>query len=211
MQPNDWADAWQHPIIHGRRDERRLPTAAREFLVSFGLPRVVIFQWRSPFVISFSPLETGLVAYNTTFSWGDFYNEVRDREWSHQLVVGEEEFCNGHAAFCVHEVEGTVSRLDCELELDRRAQCFVNSSVEFFGISLLLAQKWSQAVHSGGTSPSADAFDQLAKELKRADPLAFQDEEYFWPNLIEAVLENPDDDPLELEVTSDPTRSKPRF
>jgi hypothetical protein len=209
MQPDEWAGAWQYPLVHARREEQRLPSAARDFLVSFGLPSVVVFEWRSPFEISFSPLQKELAAYNTTFNWGDFYNEVRDREWGHQLVVGEEEFCNGHAAFCVHEIEGTVNRLDCEL--DSRAQCFVNSSIELFGMSLLLAQKWSVAVHSGGASPSADSFDRLAKELKRADPPAFQGEEHFWPNLIEVVLENPDDDPLDLEITSDPARSKPRF
>ncbi len=146
MQPNEWADAWQHPLIHGRRDEKRLPSTAREFLISFGVPRVVIFEWHSPFEISFSPLQQELVAYNTVFSWGDFYNEVLDRDWSHELVVGEEEFCNGHAAFCVHENDGTVSRLDCELDLD--PQCFVNSSIELFGMSLLLAQKWSSPDYS---------------------------------------------------------------
>jgi hypothetical protein len=209
MKPDEWADAWQHPLIHGQRDEKRLPSTAREFLVSFGLPRVVIFEWRSPFEISFSPLQKELVAYNTVFSWGDFYNEVLDRDWSHELVVGEEEICNGHAAFCVHEDGGAVSRLDCELLRD--PQCFVNSSIELFGISLLLAQKWSRVVHSGRASPSVDSFDRLANELKRADPRAFEDQKSFWPSLIETVLENPDDDPLELEITSDPARSTPRF
>jgi hypothetical protein len=209
MRRDEWAHAWQHPLVHGRRDQQRLPPAAREFLASFGLPRLVIFEWRSPFEISFAPVEKELIAYNTVFSWGDFYNEVLDREWSHQLVVGEEEFCNGHASFCVHENDGTVSRLDCELLRD--PQCFVNSTIELFGTSLLLAQKWSAVVHSGGALPSADSFEQLAKELKRADPRAFQDDKCFWPNLIEVVLENPDNDSLDFEVTSDPARSKPRF
>lgn len=79
MQPAEWADAWRHPLVRGRHDERRLPSTAREFLVSFGLPRVVIFEWRSPFEISFAPLENELAAYNTVFSWGDFYNPVLDR------------------------------------------------------------------------------------------------------------------------------------
>lgn len=124
-------------------------------------------------------------------------------------MVGEEEFCNGHAAFCVHETDGTVSRLDCELLRD--PQCFVNFGIDLFGMSLLLAQKWSEVVHSGGASPSAESIDRLATELKRTDPRAFEDGKCFWPNLIECVLENPDNEPLDLEVTSDPARSKPRF
>jgi hypothetical protein len=91
LQPNAWARDWRYPLIHGRSDQRRIPAAARDFLVSFGLPRVIIFEWRSDFEISFSPVEKDLVPYNTTFTWGDFYNEVRDRAWSHQLVIGEEE------------------------------------------------------------------------------------------------------------------------
>lgn len=209
MQPNAWAREWRHPLIRGRPDERRIPAAARDFLVSFGLPRVVIFEWRSDFEISFAPIEKELVPYNTTFTWGDFYSEARDRAWSQQLIIGEEEFCNGHASICIHEHYGSVNRLDCEL--DRNADCLVNSSIELYGRSLLLARNWSAAVHMGGALPSAEAFETLAAELRRVDPSAFEDKDSFWPNLIECVVENPDGDPLELEITSDPARSKPRF
>jgi hypothetical protein len=209
LQPNSWARDWHHPLIHGRPDQRRIPAAARDFLVSFGLPRVVIFEWRCDFEISFTPIEKELVPYNTTFTWGDFYNEVRDRAWSHQLVIGEEEFCNGHASICIQEHEGTVNRLDCEL--DKHAKCFVNSDVERYGKSLLIAQNWSVAVHSNSALPSVEAFETLATELRRLDPRAFEDQNNFWPNLIECVLENPDGDPLDLEIVSDPARSKPRF
>jgi hypothetical protein len=185
------------------------PAAARDFLVTFGLPRVVIFEWRCAFEISFTPLEKELVPYNAMIGWGDFYDEARDRDWSHQFVVAEEEFCNGHASICIHEHDGTVNRLDCEL--DNNPKCFVNTNVELFGKSLLFAQKWSAAVHTNSALPSVGSFDRLANELRRADPRAFEDEKSFWPNLIECVLENPDGDPLELEITSDPARSEPRF
>jgi hypothetical protein len=186
-----------------------MPAAARDFLVWFGMPRVVIFEWRNAFELSFTPLEEELVPYNAIIRWGAFYNETRDREWSHQLVVGEEEFCNGHASICIHEHDGTVNRLDCEL--DDEPQCFVNSDVELFGKSLLFAQKWSAAVHTNGALPSVGSFETLASELRRTDPRAFLDDRSFWPSLIECVLENPDGHPLELEITSDPARSKPRF
>ena len=209
MQSNAWARDWRYSLIHGRQDQRRIPAAARDFLVSFGLPRVVMFEWRSDFEISFTPVEKELVPYNTTFTWGDFYNEARDRAWSHQLVIGEEEFCNGHASICIHEHEGSVNRLDCELDKD--AECFVNSDVERYGKSLLFAQNWSVAVHANGALPSVAALETLASELRRVDPRAFEDQSNFWPNLFECVLENPDGDPLDLEITSDPARSKPRF
>jgi hypothetical protein len=209
VQPDMWARDWCHTLIHGRPDERRIPAAARDFLISFGLPRVVIFEWRNSFEISFALLEKELVPYNAIIGWGDFYDQARDREWSHQLVVGEEEFCNGHASICVHEYNGTVNRLDCELL--KYPQCFVNSNIELFGMSLLVAQKWSVAVHSNSALPSARTFEMLASELRRVDPRAFEDEKSFWPSLIECVLENPDGDPLDLEITGDPARSKPRF
>jgi hypothetical protein len=209
VQHDQWAQHWCYPLIHGRSDERRIPVAARDFLVSFGLPRVVIFEWRNSFEISFTPLEKELVPYNGIIRWGDFYDEARDRAWSHQLVVGEEEFCNGHASICIHEHDGTVMRLDCELL--ENPECFVNSNVELFGKSLLYAQKWSAAVHSNGALPSAALFETFGLELRRIDPRAFEDEKSFWPSLIEYVLENDDGGPLDLEITSDPARSKPRF
>jgi hypothetical protein len=209
VQPDDWARNWCYPLIHGRPDERRIPVAARDFLAKFGLPRVVIFEWRNSFEISFALIEKELVPYNSMISWGDFYDEESDRAWSHQLVVGEEEFCNGHSSICIHEHDGTVSRLDCELL--KTPECFINSNVEQFGKSLLLAQEWSVAVHSNGASPLAESFDRLASELRHVDPRAFEDKNCFWPSLIESVLENPDDDPPALEITSDPTRSKSRF
>jgi hypothetical protein len=208
MRPEAWARDWRHPLIHCRPDEQRLPEAARAFLVGFGLPSVVIFECRNSFEISFATLQKELVPYNATMRWGDFYSEALDREWSHQLVFGEEEFCNGHASFCVHDDDGTVNRLDCELE---DPQCFVNSSVELFGMSLLFAQKWSVTTHSDGALASAESLEMLANGLKRYDPRAFQDDKSFWPGLLEYVIENPGSEPLYLEITSDPSRSKPRF
>lgn len=208
-QPDEWARDWCHPLIHGRHSEKQIPVAARDFLVSFGLPRVVIFEWRNSFEISFVQLKKRLVPYSAKIRWGDFYDEARDRDWSHQFVVGQEEFCNGHASYCVHEHEGTVTRLDCELL--KEPECFVNSDIESFGTSLLLAQEWSVAVHANGALPTTRSLETLARRLKRADPRAFEDERNFWPSLIRDVLENPDGDPLDLEITSDPARSKPRF
>src|SRR5690348_136917 len=181
MQPDSWACDWRHALVHGRSDETRIPVATRDFLVSFGLPRVVIFDWCNPFEISFTPLEKELIPYNATITWGDFYDEALDREWAQQLVVGEEEFSNGHASICVQVQDGTVNELDCELVNNPKS--FVNSNVELFGKSLLLAEKWSAATHTDGASPSIESFEALRSELRRTDPRAFEDARSFWPGL----------------------------
>jgi hypothetical protein len=208
MQLEAWAREWHYPLLHCRPDEKRLPQTAREFLTTFGLPSVVIFELHSSFEISFAPLKNELMPYNSAIRWGDFYSEELDREWSHQFVLGEEEFCNGHASFCVHDNTGTVNRLDCELN---NPICFVNSSVELFGKSLLFAQQWSVNTHDQGALPTAESFETLINGLKRCDPRAFEDRRCFWRSMIEYVVENPDGAPLDLVITSDPMRSKPRF
>lgn len=205
MQPAAWIEAWEHGVVNAHSDDRSLPVDARAFLLSHGLPRVVIFEWRCSFEISFSPLGKELVSYGSEVRWGDFYNEVLDKEWRDQLIIGEEEFCNGHASFCVHKRQGTVSRIDCELPIP---QSFVNSSVAQFGMSLLVAKRWSANLSSRGLAPSRDSLKALARELKKVDVQAFETDEHFWRSLIEYVL---DDEPTEFEITNDPARSKPRF
>ena len=119
MKPFAWTDCWKHDIVNARSDDSLLPLEAREFLVLHGLPSVVIFECRNSFEISFAPLAKQLTCYNRLVRWGDFYNEALDQEWARQVVIGEEEFCNGHASFCVHQRRGDVSRIDCELSARR--------------------------------------------------------------------------------------------
>jgi hypothetical protein len=205
MQPDEWLDAWEHRVIHAREEDRHLPVAARAFLLSHGLPRVVIFQWRNSFEIAFSPLAKELVFYNTLVRWGAFRNEALDRSWGDQVVIGEEDFCNGSASYCVHKEHGTVSRIDCGLS---NPQCFVNSSVEQFGRSLLVGKRWSAALRARGLVPSRGDFQVLARELASVDGEAFATADHFWRNLIEVIL---DEAEIELEITDDPARSRPRF
>lgn len=208
MKPEVWIKEWAHPLLYCRQDERRLPESARQFLTTFGLPSVVIFESFNSFEISFAPLQEELVSYNATVEWGDFYIEDLDREWGHQVVFGEEEFCNGHASFCVDDKNGAVNRIDCELD---DPMCFVNSNIELFGMSLLIAQQWSISTHSSGMLLTAEWLEILADGLECCDPRAFADDKCFWRSLISYLLENLEDDPFDLEITSDPKRSKPRF
>ena len=81
LEANAWERDWCHALIRGHANERRMPENSQQFLVTFGLPRVVLFEWRNAFELSFAPLEKELVTYNTMIRWGDFYDGGRDREW----------------------------------------------------------------------------------------------------------------------------------
>lgn len=204
MEPTEWHEAWKHPLIRASANETRLPPEAHSFLTVYGLPEVMIFECQTDFEISFSPLREILKSYNKLIRWGDMFNEKLDGEWSHQLVIGEEEFCNGHASFCVHDRTGIVYRLDCEVN-DHTT--FVNSTVAKFGMSLLAAKIWSDEILSAGVA-AVEFLDVLGSRVSQIDPIAFSNDVNFWPSLIECVRESESPD---LEVTSDPKRSKPRF
>jgi hypothetical protein len=205
MQPIVWRKRWQHDLTHARAGERTLPKEAHDFLVDFGLPRVMMFEWRSSFEITFAPLATELIPYSDVIRWGDFFNRELAERWSQQLVIGEEEFCNGHASFCVHKQTGVVTRIDCELSAP---ETFVNSTVIQFAESLLAAKEWSDQALSRGGAPTRSAFQSLASDLKVIDCRVFDNQSSFWRKFIEFIL---DDEPNALLITNDPSRSKPRF
>lgn len=209
MTPDEWSEAWEHRILNARSDDQLLPAEAREFLVSNGMPNVVIFEWSSSFEISFLPLAKNLVDYNALVCWGDDRNETLESEWQNQIVIADEDFCNGSASHCVHRETGIVSRIDCELP---KPQCFINSSVAQFGKSLLIAKRWSAALKARGIKPTAESFDVLARELRMVDANTFDTADHYWRNLVEYFLESIlDEIDFDLEITDDPARSKPRF
>ena len=206
MDAGEWRLAFgtdRLTYLHRRDDQ--LPPEARRFLTEYGFPSVVIFEENGPFEISFAPITKPLIAYRDTgISWGDFPNPALDSAWAAELVIGEEEFCNGHAAHCVHRSTGIVTRIDIEIP---NPQCFVNSSVRQFGESLLAAISWSQERQNVGTVPS-DFVSRLADRIKMSDPLAFDNEDNFWPNLICVACEQY---PAFWDVSCDPKKSRSRF
>ena len=109
-------------------------------------------------------------------------------------------------SYCIHADTGEVSRIDCELLTD--PQYFVNSSVVLFGMSLLAAEVWTAQIRSRSLVPTRDSYELLWRDLERIDPRGFEHRRCFWRNLIEVV---PADEPIDLEITDDPSRSKPRF
>jgi len=200
MQSLQWVEEWQHDVVHARREDQLLPPDAHLFLISHGLPRVMIFECRNSFEISFSPLGKELTCFSAVVPSGEV-----DKDWDLQVIIGEELFSNGSASFCVHQQTGEVSRIDCKKP---ELLSFVNSSVVQFGKSLHGAMKWSEALHSNGTALSPKSCDVLAKELEAIDARAFQSQDTFWGNVIELYRTT---ETADFEITNDPLQSKPRI
>ena len=207
LQPDVWRTAWRQRLTYPRGDDPQLPVAARTFLSAYGMPSVVIFEWRNSFEISFAPLAGALAPYSTRVRWGDFYNAIRDGFWRQEIVIAAEDFCNcnGSVSFCIHRDDGVVSRIDCQLL--KEPQSFVNGSVELFGLSLLAAKQWSDDLQTRGVPPTRDSYAVLESTLREIDPQAFASADHFWRNFLEVVLDEPE---IEMEITNDPARSRPR-
>jgi hypothetical protein len=215
MQPEDWKKEWGvDNLVFASEHCQALPPIAREFLTSYGLPRRVIFEnplggdwWEDDseheanayvsYEISFELILQPLDPYNALLVEGD-------DSWWQQIVIGDEEFCNGRASYCVHQLNETVTRLDVEIS----DESFVNSTLPQFGESLLLAVRWSNAIHQTGLENWTASLQDLADAIRSIDAEAFRSPANHWPYLIEYALDN---EPGFLEITADPKRSKPRF
>lgn len=205
MDASEWKSAFgADRLTYLHADDDQLPSEARRFLTKYGFPTVVIFEELHSFEISFSPLTNRLVAYNTMIQWGDFPDPELDAAWANQLVIGEEEFCNGHASHCVHRTSGVITRIDVEIS---DPECFVNSDLRRFGESLLAAIDWSRERRELKEVP-ADFVSHLADRIKAIDSAAFDDPDNFWPNLIDVAYDNHHEF---WDVSCDPQKSKPRF
>jgi len=221
IEPDDWKREWgADNLVFATEHVHCLPDTARAFLSSYGMPRRIIFEnpldgdWDAKveldyavdisFEISFEPLLRPLERFNAAVRWGDFYNEELDKAWSEQIVIGEEEFSDGHASYCVHQLSEAITRID----VDREKETFVNSSLPQYGESLLLAVRWSNAFHQAGLGSWETSLNQLADALEAIDAVAFQRNDSEWPRLISYARDN---EPGFLEITADPTRSRPRF
>ena len=147
MTAAQWKTVWSPNHLMAAVDRPELPPVARSFLRTHGLPKILVvevvgdnaamdFEW------SFRLLKKELVSYTQMLRWGN-RDPVRDRLWSNQMVIGEEEFCNGRAAICVHATEEYVSRIDCELPAPRDLGLFINSNLPKFGECVLAAVQWA--------------------------------------------------------------------
>jgi SUKH-4 immunity protein len=218
MKAEAWKQEWgTDNLVYSSDAGLVLPRMAREFLTSYGLPRRIIFEnplegnWEEyvSSEITFELISKPLVSYSTTIIWGEV-NECEDGEeddnpWSRQIVIGEEEFCNGHASYCVHQFNETVTRIDVEA---MEEEIFVNSSLPQYGESLLLAVRWSKAIRQSGIENWQASLQELANAIKAVDVAAFERRASEWPRLIKYALDN---EPGFLEITDNLKRSKPRF
>lgn len=210
MNIDQWISAWGADRLIRPQAIRGLPIAASEFIRSYGMPGRVIFEGGEvatsggiTFEVSFAALSHPLRRYSQLISGSP--NPELDRSWSEQLVIAEEDFCNGSASYCVQRVRGTVTRIDVELP---KPEKFVNSTVEQFAHALLLATQWSAANRQQDPQVWKRSLAALAGALQYLDANSFGDRRMFWPSLIEWIT---DAGPDSLDITSDPMRSKPRF
>jgi hypothetical protein len=182
-----------------------LPEETQEFLTEFGLPKVVIFECDTPFEISFAPIATRLLSYAETINWSDDDDAVLYAKWENELIIADEQFCNGHASYCVNRATGGITRMDCELP---QPETVVNSTIEQFAISLSALVKWSSSGKMLTTRKWQDSINKLKRELLRIDSVAFRKRRNHWRDLCAYIQSH---EPDSFNVTYDPAHSKPRF
>jgi SUKH-4 immunity protein len=214
MTTEEWKNSWPPNQLMEPADKPELPLVAREFLRTHGLPKVVVFEAvgdnaSMAFEWSFHPLTKELATCNKLIRWGDFYEAKRDQLWSHQLAIGEEEFCNGGASICVHTTDEYVTRIDCERE---GLGWFMNSSLPQLAESILAAIQWSAKIRRVEKKCRRPLYAELLRTIAQIDSAITEggrELEPFWPNILDAL--DDDEELVSFEITSDPACSKPRF
>ncbi len=217
MTPAEWHRAWPPGHLMRPIDRPDLPPGARAFARDYGLPSVLIFEIEGasacrPFEWRFHPLEKELVPFTKLLrraEWGDDDDARLNELWSDQLMIADEEFCNGNAAICVHSSLEHISRLDWEIE---DAGNFVNTSIAQFAESMLTLVGWCEKHGRGSFSDRKANVQQLLGALGQIDANAITGARSLppmWPILIEGVITYEGTD--RCDITSDPTRSKSRF
>ncbi|EAQ81880.1 SUKH-4 family immunity protein [Blastopirellula marina] len=184
LQVESWISffgADQLTYLHPSDDQLR--GDVQGFLQSFGLPHTVQFSGAQELKISFAPLTSPIVGYNSLIGWGIFFDSELDARLGEQLVIGQEDSAAGVASLCVDRITGVVNRLDITAA---PPQMFVNSSVLQFGQSLQAAVAWSQEREQFRTIP-ADFTSQLEQRLRTIDRAAFAAAEHYWPNLLATI------------------------
>ncbi|UUO07527.1 SUKH-4 family immunity protein [Blastopirellula sp. J2-11] len=168
----------QLTYLHPSDDQLRADVQG--FLQTFGLPHTIQFVGAQDFEISFAPLTSPIVGYNSLIGWGIFFDSELDTRLGEQLVIGQEDSIAGVASLCVERTTGVVSRLDITVA---PPQTLVNSSVLQLGQSLQAVVEWSQEREQFRTIP-ADFTSQLEQRLRAIDRAAFAAAENYWPNLL---------------------------
>jgi hypothetical protein len=97
------------------------------------------------------------------------------------LVLGDEFFCNGGAWWCIHQEDGSIFRID--IELDDSIE-FANTSVAHFTSVLLATVNWSSKCKRTQRNWRQEV-DQLADEVGFIDKRAMKSPRHFWYRLLE--------------------------
>ena len=159
-----------------------IPSDARHFLVSAGLPALIrYFGGSSGGKITFCRLASGLfpVLRETTVG------PVLPSEWSVYWIQGDEFFCNGSAWWCIHEHTGHVARIDIGLGSPIE---FANSSAAQFASAVLAMELWSNRISQSAERWPSEV-DQIKQELAGIDPASMASRRNFWPVYLDYIRE----------------------
>lgn len=186
LTPHEFAQAWgAERLVRLCPDMLTLPGVSTEavgYLVEAGLPRhFVVAHPTLPTRISFGRLARGLTPLVAEPQVGPGVPP----EWSPYVIVGDEQFDNGSAWYCIDRDTGHVVRVDPELD---RPASLVNTTLPRFAMAMLLSISWSANVRA--LSPSWDAAVQLLAGLLSAqDPGILDVENGYWRKVVATVAD----------------------
>ena len=200
MSPSAWKKSWSpDPLVFRKTKTQQLPTGAHTFLETHGLPRVLVIECENPFELRFKQVTKKLGLYTDRFGPNAF-TDAEAQEWGDRYIIGDEEFCNGGAFFCVHRDTGTVTRIDPETS---NPEMPVNSSLEQFATALLILRNWSTKHDSTSGAARRKAVAALRADLKRNDR-----RDGFVSCLLRSIASA---EPNGYAVSANPKHSKSRF
>jgi len=160
-----------------------IPPEAARFLQEAGLPaHFVLAHPTLPSEISFTRISRGLTPLLAEPTVGP----ELPKAWSPYLVLGDEDFDNGGAWYCIHRDTGHVVRIDPEMD---DSLSLVNTSIPRFAAAMLIATTWSAGIHASSSTPWHVVVSRLEASLRALDPSAFDAENSLWRTVVRGVAD----------------------
>jgi len=183
-----FAAAWgEDSLVRLPDANKSIPAKCGEFLLRAGLPALVrCHEASNESKITFCRLSRGLSSVIDEKTVGT----PLPSSWSRYLVAGDEFFCNGAAWWCIHQANGSIVRID--IELDDPVE-FVNTSVAHFAAAISMAVGWSAKCRRTAQEWTREV-DQLVNAIRTLDPPALKSRRCFWLRFLEFIRE---EDPSE--------------
>jgi hypothetical protein len=186
LTPREFSEAWGvHGLVRLPAEGALpvIPADAARFLVEAGLPaHFVLAHPTLPSEVAFTRLSRGLTPLLAEPTVGP----ELPKEWSPYLVLGDEEFDNGGAWYCIHQDAGHVVRIDPERD---DSVSLVNTTVPRFATAMLMATSWSAGLRASSSTPWHAVVSRLEASLRALDPSAFDAESSRWRTVVRGVAD----------------------